>query len=192
MISAPRSALLEPEPNSKIRRRFPGNNPSSLGGPVSIAAGHTSGTAVLEYGSTEILPPIGAMLTRPTSLCRPRRQLSRAHPRETPGFSTYEGGCGRETDSPLEGGGFEPSVPLYGEFGALGRVRRDPRRHREARNARSFASTRSASDLRHAWGWTKPGSRSASATSSIWQPPCSPSRQGSRSVGTIGIGPPRW
>jgi hypothetical protein len=29
----------------------------------------------------------------------------------------------------VEGAGFEPSVPLYG---ALGRVRRDPRRHREA------------------------------------------------------------
>jgi hypothetical protein len=56
------------------------------------------------------------------------------------------------TVSPLEGAGFEPSVPLYGELGALGRVRRDPRRHREARNARLFASTRSASDLRHAWG----------------------------------------
>src|SRR5580692_3797747 len=28
-----------------------------------------------------------------------------------PSFSTYEGGFGRETDSPLEGGGFEPSVP---------------------------------------------------------------------------------
>src|SRR5712671_6645257 len=69
MISAPRWALLEREPNSKIRRRFPGNNPSSLGGPGSaIVAGHISGIAVLEYGSTEILPPIGAMLTRPTSL----------------------------------------------------------------------------------------------------------------------------
>src|SRR6266853_109693 len=68
------------------------------------------------------------------------------------------------TDSPLEGGGFEPSVPLYGELGALGRVRRDPRRHREARNARSFASTRSATDLRHAWGRTKPGSRHGRGT----------------------------
>src|SRR5258708_28472785 len=57
------------------------------------------------------------------------------------------------TISPLEERGFEPSVPLYGEFGALGRVRRDPRRHREARNARPCASTRSVSDLRHAWGW---------------------------------------
>jgi hypothetical protein len=28
-----------------------------------------------------------------------------------PGFSTFEGGCGREMDSPLEGTGFEPSVP---------------------------------------------------------------------------------
>jgi hypothetical protein len=35
-------------------------------------------------------------------------------------------------DSPVEGAGFEPSVPLHGELGALGRVRRDPRRHREA------------------------------------------------------------
>src|SRR6202048_1049499 len=51
------------------------------------------------------------------------------------------------TISPLEEAGFEPSVPLYGELGALGRVRRDPRRHRGARNARSFLSTRSASDL---------------------------------------------
>jgi hypothetical protein len=38
----------------------------------------------------------------------------------------------------VEETGFEPSVPLYGELGALGCVRRDPRRHREARNARSF------------------------------------------------------
>src|SRR5438128_4816473 len=35
-----------------------------------------------------------------------------AHPRGKPGFSTFESGCGRETDSPLEGAGFEPSVPL--------------------------------------------------------------------------------
>jgi len=35
----------------------------------------------------------------------------RAHPRGKPGFSTLETGCGRETDSPLEGDGFEPSVP---------------------------------------------------------------------------------
>ena len=33
-----------------------------------------------------------------------------AHPRENPGFSTYEGGFPRETDSLAEGEGFEPSV----------------------------------------------------------------------------------
>ena len=32
--------------------------------------------------------------------------------------------------------------------------------------------------MRHVWGWTKPSSRSASATSSIWRRPCSPSRLG--------------
>ena len=47
----------------------------------------------------------------PVRLCRPGRQASRAHPRGKPGFSTFESGCGRETDSPLEGDGFEPSVP---------------------------------------------------------------------------------
>ena len=35
-------------------------------------------------------------------------------PRGKPRLSTYEGGCGRETDSPLEGDGFEPSVPREG------------------------------------------------------------------------------
>ena len=69
------------------------------------------------------------------------------------GFSPIASGFTAETDWLLEGAGFEPSVPLYGELGALGRVRRDPRRHREARNARPCASTRSVSDLRHAWGW---------------------------------------
>src|SRR5271166_6529270 len=34
--------------------------------------------------------------------------------RGKPGFSTYEGGFGRETDSPLERKGFEPSVPRRG------------------------------------------------------------------------------
>src|SRR5215468_9060408 len=37
---------------------------------------------------------------------------SRAHPREKPGFSTYESDLGRETDSPLEGDGFELPVPV--------------------------------------------------------------------------------
>src|SRR6267143_6106859 len=47
----------------------------------------------------------------PARLCRPSRQASRGHPRGKPGFSTFESGYGRETDSPLEGTGFEPSVP---------------------------------------------------------------------------------
>jgi len=40
--------------------------------------------------------------SHPARLCRPGRQARRAHPREKPGFSTYESGCGREADSPLE------------------------------------------------------------------------------------------
>ena len=35
-------------------------------------------------------------------LCRPDRQASRPHPRGKPGFSTFESGCGRETDCLLE------------------------------------------------------------------------------------------
>ena len=42
-------------------------------------------------------------LESPARLCRPRRQASRPHPRGKPGFSTLERGCGRETDSLLEG-----------------------------------------------------------------------------------------
>ena len=67
--------------------------------------------AVLEYGPTEILPQVGALSKHAERLCRPGHQASRAHPRGKPGFSTFESGCGRETDSPLEGTGFEPSVP---------------------------------------------------------------------------------
>jgi hypothetical protein len=37
-------------------------------------------------------------------------------PAGKPDFSTYESGCGRETDSPLEGEGFEPSVPREGNY----------------------------------------------------------------------------
>src|SRR5438046_10381470 len=68
-------------------------------------------TAVLEYDPTEILPPVAALSKHAERLCRPGRQASRAHPRGKPGFWTFESGCGRETDSPLEGTGFEPSVP---------------------------------------------------------------------------------
>src|SRR5712671_2531229 len=71
-----------------------------------------TGTAVVEYGPTEILPQVGALSKHAERLCRPGRQASRAHPRGKPGFWTFESGCGQETDSPLEGSGFEPSVPL--------------------------------------------------------------------------------
>ena len=77
-----------------------------------ILADPISGTAVLEYGPTEILPPVGAISKHPARLCRPGRQASRAHPRGKPGFSTLESGCGRETDCLLEEAGFEPSVPI--------------------------------------------------------------------------------
>src|SRR6202022_3061710 len=44
-------------------------------------------------------------------LCRPGRQASCPDPRGKAGFSTFESGCGRETDCLLEGDGFELSVP---------------------------------------------------------------------------------
>src|SRR5262249_568331 len=71
-----------------------------------------SGTAVLEYGPTEILPPAAEVSKQSARLCRPSRQASRVHPPGKPGFWTFESGCGRETDSLLEGDGFEPSVPV--------------------------------------------------------------------------------
>src|SRR5438132_4527483 len=45
-----------------------------------ILADPISGTAVLEYGATEILPPVGAILKHPACLCRPGRQAT-AHSR---------------------------------------------------------------------------------------------------------------
>ena len=68
-----------------------------------ILADPISGPAVLEYGPTEILPPVGAISKHPSRLCRRGRQASRAHPRGKPGLSTFEGGCGRETE--LSAGG---------------------------------------------------------------------------------------
>src|SRR5271169_7246393 len=71
----------------------------------------------MEYGPEEILPPVGAISKHRARLCRPGRQASRAHPRGKPGFSTFEGGCGRETDSLLERDGFETSVPGERAYG---------------------------------------------------------------------------
>jgi hypothetical protein len=76
--------------------------PEFIGG-RRILADPISGTAVLEYGTTEILPPIGAISKHPVRLCRPGRQPSRAQPRGKPGFSTLESKLG-ERDGLSAGG----------------------------------------------------------------------------------------
>jgi hypothetical protein len=53
--------------------------------------------------------------------CASLSTRSPSQPRGKPGFSTLETGCGRETDSPLEGDGFELPVPRairlrFGDF----------------------------------------------------------------------------
>src|SRR4029077_10527238 len=88
-----------------------GECPDLFGTGVAFSPTPISGTAVLEYGATEILPPVAALSKKAAHLCRPVRQASRAQPRGKPGFSTPDSSSGRETDSPLEGTGFEPSVP---------------------------------------------------------------------------------
>jgi hypothetical protein len=57
-----------------------------------------------------------AIETRGASL--PTRAPSQPRtPARKAGVLDFESGCGRETDSPLEEAGFEPSVPRYGELG---------------------------------------------------------------------------
>ena len=63
-------------------------------------------------GSIIRLPPVGAILKHPARLCRPGRQARRAQPRGKLGFPPLDSSSGKETDTPLEGAGFEPSVPL--------------------------------------------------------------------------------
>src|SRR3984893_6987850 len=128
-ISGSRSASLEPDTNSKIYFTL-SPEPRVRWDRRGILANPISGTAVLEYGPAEILPPVGAISKHPARLCRPGRQASRAHPRGKPGFSTFESGCGRETDCLLEGGGFEPSVPRGGW--RLGLLRRSYGKFRRA------------------------------------------------------------
>ena len=94
--------MLEPDPNSEIYRstaRWPRRRPDIVGAGMVFSPTTITGTAVLEYGPTEILPPVGAISKHRARLCRPGRQASRAHPRGKPGFWTFESGCGRETDS---------------------------------------------------------------------------------------------
>ena len=73
-----------------------------------------TGGAVLEYGPTEILSPVSPMLPRPVCLCRPRRSSRLGH-RGKPWLLDLERRIPARDrfapDSPLEGTGFEPSVP---------------------------------------------------------------------------------
>src|SRR5207237_7143942 len=101
-------------PHDRARRRPQGYRNRS-----GILADPISGTAVLEYGATEILPPVGAISKHPARLSRPRRQADRPQPRGKPRFSAFESGSGRQTDCPLEGTGFEPSVPLLRKVSRL-------------------------------------------------------------------------
>jgi hypothetical protein len=66
---------------------------------AGTVANHIGSTAVLEYGPTEIFPPVGAMSPRRARLCRPRRLPHPARPREKPGFSTWEGEIPRDTEA---------------------------------------------------------------------------------------------
>jgi hypothetical protein len=51
-------------------------------------ANRIGSAAVLEYGPTEILPLLAAMLPAPARLCRPRRPARPLTPAETARFST--------------------------------------------------------------------------------------------------------
>jgi hypothetical protein len=84
-----------------------------------ILADPISGTAVLEVGATEILPPVGAFSKDPVRLSRPRRQADRPQPRGKAQVLGLRKRRGRETDCPLERGGFELTVPRQGEVTAV-------------------------------------------------------------------------
>jgi hypothetical protein len=55
--------LIEPGPSAAIHRTIkPGDRPDFIGTGVAFAPNPISGAAVLEYGATEILPLVGAIL----------------------------------------------------------------------------------------------------------------------------------
>jgi hypothetical protein len=58
-----------------------------------------------------MMPPVGTISKHPRVSAGPGHQASRAHPRGKPGFSTLKCVAGEETDSLLEGIGFELTVP---------------------------------------------------------------------------------
>jgi hypothetical protein len=85
--------LLEPDPEFRdlpIYRTLARRRPDFVGAGMVFSPTTVTGTAVLEYGPTEILPPVGALSKHAERLCRPGRQASRAHPRGKPGFWTFE------------------------------------------------------------------------------------------------------
>ena len=82
---------------------YPESNQTPLGTFAASAFESLSGTAVLEYGPTEILPSVGAISKYSARRCRPRRHISRAHPREPWGSRPTKATSPRETDSPQEG-----------------------------------------------------------------------------------------
>ena len=122
-LSGSRSALVEPAlsaknlPHDRARRR-----PRLYRNRSGILADPLSGTPVLEYGATEILPPVGAISKHPARLCRPRRQADRPQPRGKPRFLVFESGAGerrtvrwREMDSNFQYAGAVNLV--VGSFG---------------------------------------------------------------------------
>ena len=57
-----------------------------LGTSAATVANRIGSTAVLEYRTTETIPPLGAMLPSPARLCRPRSPQTARTPAETPGL----------------------------------------------------------------------------------------------------------
>ena len=102
----------EPDPNSKIYCAFSPAKAGLRSDQRAPSSAPFKGNAVLEYGPTEILPPIGAnWKTLRVSADPVVKQLPR--PARKAGFSTSKNHCGRETDCLLEGDGFELLVPRH-------------------------------------------------------------------------------
>src|SRR6202030_810513 len=110
-ISGSRSASLEPDTNSKIYFTL-SPEPRVRWDRRGILANPISGTAVLEYGPTEILPPVCAISKHPARLCRPGRQAGRAHPARKAGVLDLRKRMRARDGLSAGGSRFEPSVPL--------------------------------------------------------------------------------
>jgi hypothetical protein len=73
-------------------------------------------TLSMEYGPTEILPPVGPMLPRPARLCRPRRSPRPAHPRKTAASRPRKANLSSEMQSQAEPARRIGSFELFGDF----------------------------------------------------------------------------